>query len=241
MSDADRPASTRAAGSGAQADRPTGAGPERSTEDMHSGEGAKMRDLDSELAVQLSDELRVVREHLLTAFPAAESLGFRGELTLIVRPERVLDVLRFCRDDPAVRCELLADLSCVHWPGGTRTENAQETTGWPSYTYGSERGRIEVDYIVVSLTHGHRFRVRTDLSDETPRVASATALWSSADFMEREAYDFFGVHFEGHPDLRRLHMPDDWEGHPLRKDYPLGGVDVQYKGAVVPPPDERHY
>ncbi len=83
-------------------------------------------DLDSELAVQLSDELAAVRE---LRRPRSRSREPRpcGELTLIVRPERVLDVLRFCRDDPAVRCELLADLSCVHGPAG-RTENAQETT-----------------------------------------------------------------------------------------------------------------
>jgi NADH-quinone oxidoreductase subunit C len=66
-------------------------------------------------------------------------------------------------------------------------------------------------------------------------------IYRSADVMEREAYDFFGVDFEGHPDLRRILMPDEWEGHPLRKDYPLGGVEVQYHGATVPPPDQRSY
>ena len=232
------PATTRQAGD-SETTRPTGAGPERSTPDMSGGEEARMRDAD--VSVQLSDELRRLRDHLVAAFPALEVEGFRGELTLIAPADTILDVLRFCRDDPDVRCELLADLTGVHWPGGVRTENQQETTGWPSYEYGTEAGRIEASYILYSLTHNHRFRIRVNLPDVEPVIASATPLYASADFMEREMYDFFGVHFDGHPNLKRLHMPDDWNGHPLRKDYPLGGVDVQYKGATVPPPDQRHY
>ena len=232
------PNATRQTGE-SESTRPTGAGPERSTPDMSGGEEARMREAD--VAIQLSDQLRTLRDHVTAAFPALEVEGFRGELTLIAPAGDILDVLRFCRDDPDVRCELLADLTGVHWPGGIRKENQQETTGWPSYEYGTETGRIEANYILYSLTHNHRFRIRVNLPDVEPRIASATNLYASADFMEREFYDFFGVHFEGHPDLKRLHMPDDWDGHPLRKDYPLGGVDVQYKGATVPPPDHRHY
>ncbi len=234
------PNTTRNAGDSSST-RTTGATPDRSTPDMHSGEGAAMRDHDAELDVQLSDELRRLRDHLVAAFPALEVLGFRGELTLIAPAASIVDVLRFCRDDPDVRCELLADLTGVHWPGGKRRESAQETTGWPSYEFGEEAGSICADYILYSVTHNHRFRVRVNLPDVEPVLPSATSLYASADFMEREFYDFFGVHFEGHPNLKRLHMPEDWNGHPLRKDYPLGGVDVQYKGATVPPPDSRHY
>ncbi|MGH2727282.1 MAG: NADH-quinone oxidoreductase subunit C, partial [Actinomycetota bacterium] len=71
------------------------------------------------------------------------------------------------------------------------------------------------------------------------RVPSVTLEWPTADHQEREVYDMFGVVFEGHPDLRRILMPDDWEGHPQRKDYPLGGTKVEFKGALVPPPDIR--
>jgi NADH-quinone oxidoreductase subunit C len=234
------PNTTRSAGD-SQSTRTTGATPERSTPDMHGGEEAAMRNLDAEVSIQLSDQLRALRDHLVAAFPALEVLGFRGELTLIAPAATIVDILRFCRDDPAVRCELLADLNGVHWPGGKRVETQQETTGWPNYTYGQEAGEIWADYILYSLTHNHRFRVRVQLPDVEPVVASATPVYASADYMERELYDFFGVHFEGHPNLKRLHMPEDWDGHPLRKDYPLGGVDVQYKGATVPPPDRRHY
>jgi NADH-quinone oxidoreductase subunit C len=232
------PNTTRNAGD-SQSTRPTGAGPERSTPDMAGGEEARMRDND--VAIQLSDQLRQLRDHLVEAFGQLEVVGFRGELTLLAPADVILDLLRFCRDDPDVRCELLADLTGVHWPGGKRIENQQETTGWPNYEYGQEQGRIDADYILYSLTHNHRFRIRVSLSDVDPVLTSATSVYASADFMEREFFDFFGVEFQGHPNLKRLHMPDDWDGHPLRKDYPLGGVEVQYKGATVPPPDKRHY
>jgi len=193
------------------------------------------------LEIQLEPALRALRDRLVERYPELEVLGFRGELTLIAPPATVVELLAFCRDDPAVRCELLSDLSCVHWPGGTQADNSQETTGWPTYTHEGD-GRIEVDYLLRSVTHGHRFRVRTSIGDVDPAVPSVTALYASANFMEREAYDFFGVRFDGHPDLRRIHMPDAWEGHPQRKDYPLGGVDINYKAdQVIPPPDQRKY
>jgi NADH-quinone oxidoreductase subunit C len=209
------------------------------TEDTARTEQVNLRE--SGLDIQLSDHLRALRDHLVGAFPQLEVLGFRGELTLIASPDQVVDLLTFCRDDPDVRCEFLMDLSGVHWPGGEVREQAHETTGWPTLVTQRD-GRIEIDYIVYSLTHNHRFRVRVNIADdETAELPSVTRLWRSADFMEREVYDFFGVRFIGHPNLTRILMPDEWEGHPQRKDYPLGGVEVQYKGATVPSPDTRHY
>ena len=208
------------------------------TEDVAESEQTALRD--AALDVPLPEDLRALRDHIVGAFDDLQVIGFRGELTLVVTPEHLLDLLRFCRDDPTVRCEYLSDLSGVHWLGGSVEEKAHETTGWPTYVTERE-GRIEVDYIVTSITHGHRFRVRTSVPDVDPRLSSATPLWSSANFMEREAYDFFGVEFEGHPNLSRILMPDEWEGHPHRKDYPLGGVEIRYKGATVPPPDQRKY
>ena len=70
-------------------------------------------------------------------------------------------------------------------------------------------------------------------------MPSVTSVYPTADWQERETYDMFGVIFDGHPNLTRILMPDDWEGHPQRKDYPLGGVPVEYKGAEIPPPDQR--
>jgi NADH-quinone oxidoreductase subunit C len=208
------------------------------TEDTAASEQEKLRE--AGLSIQLSDQLRALRDHLVGAFSDLEVLGFRGELTLLTRPERLIELLAFCRDDPLVHCEFLTDVSAVHWPGVKVGEQAHETTGWPSPDI-ERQGRIEVDYLLSSIRHNHRFRVRVDVPDEDPVLPTATALYGSANFMEREAYDFFGVRFEGHPNLTRIHMPDGWEGHPQRKDYPLGGVDVQYKGATVPPPDQRKY
>lgn len=208
------------------------------TEDTGRTEQVNLRE--AGLDIQLSDHLRELRDHLVGAFPQLEVLGFRGELTLIARPADLVELLTFCRDDADVRCEYLMDLSGVHWPGGEVREQAHETTGWPTIVTERE-GRIEVDYIVYSVTHNHRFRIRVDLPDDAPELPTASGIWRSADFMEREAYDFFGIRFLGHPNLTRILMPDEWEGHPHRKDYPLGGVEVQYKGATVPPPDNRHY
>ena len=216
-----------------------GGGTASGNPNMAAGEHAAL--LDSAVAVQLDEHLARVRDRLVGAFPDAGVSGFRGELTVEVRPGDIVDVLRFCRDDPDLRCELLSDLSCVHWPAGKRAESAQETTGWPAYELGSDTGKVEVDYIVTSLEHNHHFRIRTAVDDEHPVLESVTGVYRSANFMEREAYDFFGVEFTGHPDLRRIEMPDEWQGHPLRKDYPLGGVEVQYKGATIPPPDQRTY
>lgn len=165
----------------------------------------------------------------------------RGELTVFASPGQVLDLLAFCRDDEAFDCTLLADLSGVHWPGGEQVVERQvSTTGWPEYRVSREQGVIEVSYILRSLRRRHWLRVAVATDDRDPRLPSATGLFPTANFHEREVYDFFGVVFEGHPNPTRILMPDDWVGHPHRKDYPLGGVDVPYHGGTfIPPPDER--
>ena len=89
--------------------------------------------------------------------------------------------------------------------------------------------RFEVVAILLSMRHATRLRISTTLPREEPAVASLTPLWPGASFAEREVYDMFGITFEGHPDLTRILMPDDWEGHPLRKDFGVGSVPVQFK------------
>ncbi len=165
----------------------------------------------------------------------------RGELTLFVPPERLLEVVAFCRDDEELSCEMLADLSGVHWPEGEHVVERQvSTTGWPDYRVSREQGVIEVLYILRSVTRNHVVRISAGTQDTDPRLPSVAGIYPTANFHEREVYDFFGVEFEGHPNLRRILMPDDWVGHPHRKDYPLGGVDVEYKhDKHIPPPDER--
>jgi NADH-quinone oxidoreductase subunit C len=164
-----------------------------------------------------------------------------GELTVFAQPAQLVELLIFCRDDEQLSCEMLSDLAGVHWPAGDHVVERQvSTTGWPEYRVSRERGVIEVDYILRSITRNHRLRVSVGTDDTDPRLPSVVGVYPTANYHEREVYDFFGVEFEGHPNLQRILMPDDWLGHPHRKDYPLGGVDVPYKNdKFIPPPDER--
>jgi NADH-quinone oxidoreductase subunit C len=164
-----------------------------------------------------------------------------GELTVFAQPQHLVELLTFCRDDEQLSCEMLADLAGVHWPAGDHVVERQvSTTGWPEYRVSRERGVIEVDYVLRSITRNHRLRVSVGTEDTDPRLPSVVGVYPTANYHEREVYDFFGVEFEGHPNLQRILMPDDWLGHPHRKDYPLGGVDIPYKNdKFIPPPDER--
>ncbi|WP_084342750.1 NADH-quinone oxidoreductase subunit C [Janibacter corallicola] len=144
-----------------------------------------------------------------------------GELTLHVPREHLPRVARALRDDPRLRFEMCMSVSGYHFP--------------------NEAGReLHVAYQLLSITHGGR-RLRLDVSapDADPHIPSIVETYPAADWHERETWDMFGVVFDGHPALTRILMPDDWVGHPQRKDYPLGGIPVEYKGGTVPPPDER--
>ena len=143
----------------------------------------------------------------------------RGELTLHVRPDKVANLCQHLRDDAQHRYELLVSVSGVDFP--------------------DQAERLHVVYHLMSMTYRRRLRLETAVSAEHSHVASVTGVYPTADFHERETWDMFGVVFDGHPGLTRILMPDDWPGHPQRKDYPLGGVPVEYKGAQIPPPDER--
>jgi NADH-quinone oxidoreductase subunit C len=143
----------------------------------------------------------------------------RGELTLYVGREHVRELAQVLRDDPALRFELLSSVSGVDYLG--------------------EEHRLHAVYQLTSMTYRRRLRLETGVSVEDPHVPSVTPVYPTADWHEREAYDMFGIVFDGHPALTRILMPDDWDGFPQRKDYPLGGIPVQYKGATIPPPDQR--
>jgi NADH-quinone oxidoreductase subunit C len=143
----------------------------------------------------------------------------RSEVTVTVDRDRLLDTLRFLRDDGDLGFTLLVDVSCTDWPG--------------------RDPRVWMAYHLYSPERNHRVRVKVGLPEADLRVPSAVPVFPAANWQEREVFDFFGVVFDGHPDLRRILMPDEWVGYPLRKDEPLGGVPTQYKGAYVPPPDER--
>ena len=185
--------------------------------------------------------LEDVERRIRDRFPDVATDVVRGELTVFAPPEQLLELLTFCRDDDELSCELLADLSGIHWPAGDHVvERQASTTGWPEYRVSRERGVIEVSYVLRSVAHQHWFRVSVGADDEEPRLPSVTGIYTTANWHEREVYDMFGVVFEGHPNLQRILMPDDWIGHPHRKDYPLGGVDTEYEhGKFIPPPHER--
>jgi NADH-quinone oxidoreductase subunit C len=147
----------------------------------------------------------------------------RGELTFHVRRERLPEVAAKLRDDPALAFELFSGVSGVHYPEDTGRE-------------------LHAVYHLVSITHNRRVRLEVSAPDADPRVPSLTGVYPSSNWHERETWDFFGIIFDGHPALTRIQMPDDWRGHPQRKDYPLGGIPVEYRGAKIPPPEERrHY
>ncbi|GAA3234243.1 NADH-quinone oxidoreductase subunit C [Actinocorallia longicatena] len=144
----------------------------------------------------------------------------RGEITFHVKRERVVEVMRTLRDEPALRFELCTGVSGVHYP--------QET--------GEE---LRAVYHLLSMTHNRRVRVEVSAPDADPHIPSVVSVYPTNDWHERETWDFFGIVFDGHPSLTRIEMPDDWVGHPQRKDYPLGGIPVEYRGAEIPPPDQR--
>jgi NADH-quinone oxidoreductase subunit C len=134
------------------------------------------------------------------AHPAPPEL-VRGQAVVGVPREQILDALRTFRDDPVLALDALADLTAVDYLG--------------------REPRFEVVYLLNSLTHHHRLRVKAMLPGDDPSIASATPLWNAALWAEREVWDLFGIRFAGHPDLRRILMYPEFEGHPLRKDYPV--------------------
>jgi NADH-quinone oxidoreductase subunit C len=143
----------------------------------------------------------------------------RGELTLHIAPERIAEVCQIMRDDESLRFELCSSVDGVDY-------------------LGSDERRLHVAYQLTSMTYRRRVRLEAAVA-VGQSLPSVTSVYPTADWQEREIYDMFGVVFDGHPNLTRILMPDDWEGHPQRKDYPLGGIPVEYKGAEIPPPDQR--
>jgi NADH-quinone oxidoreductase subunit C len=144
----------------------------------------------------------------------------RGEITFHVAREHLPPLVKHLRDDAYLRFEFCSSVSGVHYPADKGAE-------------------LHAVYHLQSMTHNRRIRLEVSAPDADPHIPSVVATYPGADWQERETYDMFGIVFDGHPALTRILMPDDWPGHPQRKDYPLGGIDVEYKGATVPPPDQR--
>ena len=144
----------------------------------------------------------------------------RGEVTVTVDRAELVSALEFLRDEPDLRLGFFCDVTATDWP--------------------DRNPRFWLAYHLYSSEHRHRLRVSTGVPDHDPTVPSIVGMYPGANWYEREVFDMFGIRFEGHPDLQRILMPDDWEGHPLRKDYALGGVGTWYRGgAFIPPVEER--
>ena len=145
----------------------------------------------------------------------------RGEMTVFVAREHLVGVARALRDDPLLRFEMCTGVSGVHYP--------------------HEAGReLHAVYHLLSITNGsRRIRLEVTCPDDDRHIPSIVEVYPANDWHERETWDMFGIEFDGHPALTRILMPDDWPGHPQRKDYPLGGIPVEYKGATIEPPDQR--
>ena len=171
---------------------------------------------------EVTDELARVLEADGTGFGDAVErvIADRGELTFHVRRERLPEVAAKLRDEPGLAYELCTGVSGVHYPAETGRE-------------------LRAVYHLLSITHNRRVRLEVTAPDEDPHIPSLVDVYPALDWHERETWDFFGIIFDGHPSLTRIEMPDDWKGHPQRKDYPLGGIPVEYRGTKVPPPDER--
>lgn len=155
--------------------------------------------------MQPKDPIAAIRE----AFPEAvlEIIEFRGETTVLLEPSSVADVALFLRDAGGLRFNFMVNQAGVDY--------------WP------EEPRFGVVYHLYSLLFNRNLRLKVRVS-EGETVPTVTPVWPTANWQEREIYDMFGVKFEGHPDMRRILMPDDWDGYPQRKDYPLGYETVQF-------------
>lgn len=172
------------------------------------------------------DDVVDILEDLLKAdgIPADQAIEKvvveNGQLVLFIARDHLLKVVKHLRDDQDLRFEMCLGVSAVNYPNDTGRE-------------------LHAYYPLFSITHNRFISLEVTCPDEDPHIPSIVPVYPGDDWPEREAWDLMGIVFDGHPGLTRTAMPDDWVGHPQRKDYPLGGIPVEYKGAVVPPPDTR--
>ena len=150
----------------------------------------------------MEDHGSEILRRALAALPDAivDTHAQLGDATLLVRSERLIAVMRFLRDSPGLEFDMLSDVTCVDYLG--------------------ETPRFEMVYHLYSVARNHRVRVKSRLPETDPRIDSCIPVWAGANWLEREVWDLYGIRFNGHPDLRRLLLYEEFEGHPLRKDYP---------------------
>ena len=175
-------------------------------------------------------------ESVKNQFPDAVSGShtYRGDATLVLRPESLLEVARFLKQDPAFQMNFLVDLTAVDYltfgkrptpaffaSSGVALRPSSQIPDEDPWPGPPARSRFALVYHFYSMTHKHRLRLVVPLEETDAAADSLTSLWPGADWLEREVWDMFGIDFRGHPDLRRILMYEEFEGHPLRKDYPV--------------------
>ena len=165
---------------------------------------------------QVADDLE--RAYPLFSDAIEKVVVDRGELTLFIKRDRLFDVAKILRDQ--LKFEMCIGISGAHYPGEVGRE-------------------LHSVYSLLSITRNQRIRLEVCVSEKDSHMPSVVEVWAGANWHERETYDMFGIIFDNHPGLTRILMPDDWPGFPQRKDYPLGGIDIEYKGATVPAPSQR--
>ena len=170
---------------------------------------------------QLADELELSLEARDLPKGAIEKVVIEhGQMTFHVPREHLVEVAKALRDEPGLRFEQLCGVIGVHYPDDQGAE-------------------MHCVYPFLSITHNRRIALEVTCPDSDRHIPSLVPIYPTDDWHEREVWDMFGVEFDGHPALTRILMPDDWVGHPQRKDYPLDGIPVEFKGATTPPPNER--
>ena len=147
---------------------------------------------------------QAIADGMRERFPSEvkEIKEFRGQVSVVIQKDRLKEIMEYLYDTPHLCFSLLRDLCGVDY-------------------LGKKEPRFEVVYQLYSISHRHMIRIRAEVPENDPAIDSVVSIWDGANWHERECYDMFGIRFMGHPDLRRILMPEDWEGSPLRKDYPL--------------------
>jgi NADH-quinone oxidoreductase subunit C len=136
---------------------------------------------------------------------------FGGQVSVILKKGKILQISRYLHDDPELSLDYLRDVCGVDY-------------------LGKKEKRFEVVYHLYSMKHRHMLRLKAEVAEDDTTIDSVTAVWAGANWHEREAFDMYGIIFNGHPDLRRVLLPEDWEGYPLRKDYPVKGPEKEWAG-----------
>lgn len=154
-----------------------------------------------------------IAEKIKLQFPddVLEVKEFRGQVSVTLKKAKILEICRYVHNDPELFFDYPVDLCGVDYSG-------------------EKANRFAVVYHLYSIKHRHAIRLKAEVPGDNPAIDSVVSVWAGVNWHEREAYDMYGIVFNGHPDLRRILLPEDWEGYPLRKDYPLKGPDKEWSG-----------